>query len=257
MPSNYAHITFAKKVLPQLDVALQHRIQGEMAEYQVGSLGPDLLFFHPPVFMSRIAKIGSDMHNRPARDALERLRPLVLSGAPYAASYAAGFICHFVLDNACHPFVNDMAKQAKVSHLGLEVELDRYIAELEGKNPLKFKPLNSINPNQRLFCTLKGLYPLNEKQIKSCYKDIRSTGGMLISLGGSIVEPAFSLVPAIRGTIMKKQPRENCLAPCGSLYRILENSVSAAAFLVGSYMISVRANSPLDPAFGGTFSGKK
>lgn len=256
MPSNYSHMEFAKAVLPKLDTSLIHSITPEIDEFLVGSFGPDILFFYPPVFLSRYAKVGCAMHDRPAAEALERLRPLVKRGMPFALSYAAGFICHFTLDNECHRFVDSAAKKAGLSHLGLEIEFDRHLMEQNGLDPLKFKPLNTLSVNERLFCTLKGLYPFTAKELQNCYRHQKSMSNFLIGCGGTPLSPIANAIGGIRGTIMGKKARPSCGEACLRFDEAFKKCVPTAAFLVDSYILSVKANSPLDPMFGGTFSGK-
>ena len=254
MPSNYAHLTFAKKVLPTLDTGLQHRIAPETDEFLLGSFGPDMLFYYYPIFVSRIAKIGGDIHDRPAAEALERLRPLVRRQLPYAASYAAGFICHFVLDNACHPSVIPECKAAGVSHIGFETEFDRMLMEKDGRDPLSYKPLDELHIDERLFCTLKGLYPCTAHELSLCCKHMKTVSGMLTACSGTPMAGIVGAFGGISGTVMRKHPLPSCKKGCEELEGILERSVPVASFLIDSYFLSVRANSPLDNFFSGTFS---
>ena len=255
MPSNYSHMEFAKAVLSQLDTSLIHSITPEIDEYLVGSFGPDILFFYPPVFLSKYAKVGCEIHDRPAYEPLERLRPLVGRGVPFAKSYAAGFICHFALDNECHKFVSSAAKKAGLSHLGLETEFDRYLMEKNGVDPLHFKPLNTLDVNQTLFCTLKGLYPFTQRELASCYRHQKSMSNLLISCGGGPLSPVVNAFGGIKGTVMAKSARPSCAEACAQFDEAFKKTVPTAAFLVDSYMLSVKTNAPLDSMFNGAFSG--
>lgn len=256
MPSNYAHLLFAEKVLPLLDTGLAHEIKAQLSEYMVGSLGPDILSFKFPPFASKVAKFGGKIHGSPVKKPLESLRVLIKSGAPYAKSYAAGFICHFALDSACHHLIDPYAQRVGLSHVGLETELDRYLAELEGKDPLRFKPFKSIKPSSELFRTLTGLYsPLSADTLAHCYRSIRSTSNMLISMGGTPLELCTRPVPFTRGVVMTLYPRADCLPICQELLGLMLDALPTAAFLIDSFMLSVKTNSPLDSAFDKSFMG--
>lgn len=59
-------------------------------------------------------------------------------------AYMLGFGCHYILDSTCHPYVNQVAKEGKISHTLLEKEFDRMLMYETGKNPLHFYPSHGI-----------------------------------------------------------------------------------------------------------------
>lgn len=257
MPSVYAHILFAKKVLDRLDCPNRRLFTEQLDEYLVGSLGPDLLFFHPPVFVGSVAKVGSRLHASPVSGLLEPLRPLVYNGTPYAAAYAAGLICHYVSDHALHPTVDSEAAKARISHLGLETELDRYLAEQNGLDPLTLRPLADIEPNDRLFTLMRCIYPCTRQQLRAGWRGIRQTHQLLGSLGGSPLAGVVNIVRPTRGIILKKKADPACRAAVERYAQMLEDAVPTAVFLIDSYFLSVRCNAPLDSAFLGDFNGRE
>lgn len=62
-------------------------------------------------------------------------------------AYMLGFGCHYILDSTCHPYVNQVAKEGKISHTLLEKEFDRMLMYETGKNPLHFYPSHGIRAN--------------------------------------------------------------------------------------------------------------
>lgn len=44
-------------------------------------------------------------------------------------AYLLGFGCHYMLDSACHPYVNRMAEEGVIPHIVLEKEFDRVLME--------------------------------------------------------------------------------------------------------------------------------
>ena len=40
-------------------------------------------------------------------------------------AYLLGFGCHYLLDSACHPYIEDMAAKEVITHTLLEKEFDR------------------------------------------------------------------------------------------------------------------------------------
>ena len=66
---------------------------------------------------------------------------------PALMAYMLGFGCHYILDSTCHPYVNQVAKEGKISHTLLEKEFDRMLMYETGKNPLHFYPSHGIRAN--------------------------------------------------------------------------------------------------------------
>lgn len=48
----------------------------------------------------------------------ERLLQAVEEGRPEAGGYAAGFLCHFALDSACHGYIEERAAAGPATHSG-------------------------------------------------------------------------------------------------------------------------------------------
>lgn len=59
-------------------------------------------------------------------------------------AYLLGFGCHYILDSTCHPYVNQVAAEGKVSHTLFEKEFDRMLMYETGKDPLRFYPSHGI-----------------------------------------------------------------------------------------------------------------
>ena len=75
------------------------------------------------------------MHGEKAREFFEKGMARVRKEKnPALMAYMLGFGCHYVLDSTCHPYVNQVAKEGKVSHTLLEKELDRMLMYETGKD---------------------------------------------------------------------------------------------------------------------------
>lgn len=67
-------------------------------------------------------------------------RILSETGDEEALAYVFGFICHYMLDSTCHPYIAKYMEKTGARHDEIETELDRYLMERSGKNPFRFKP---------------------------------------------------------------------------------------------------------------------
>ena len=53
--------------------------------------------------------------------------------AQYA--YLLGFICHYILDSECHPYVEQMIEKTGVQHLEIEEEFENICLKKTGTHP--------------------------------------------------------------------------------------------------------------------------
>lgn len=127
MPAILTHDFFGKDACEGVSPALPLVTLDEREAFLLGNQGPDPLFYlvaDPLVPASN--RLGSLMHHaRPAR-LLSSLRDaLTMLGhdeLPVGRAYAAGFLCHYLLDSSVHPLV--YAEQYAICDAGVE-GLDR------------------------------------------------------------------------------------------------------------------------------------
>ena len=141
MPATYAHYVFGKKVFQKLPEGIKQEIcQGKDA-FLLGLHGPDLLFYYYPIKKNRINQQGVLLHKELAADFFDRGRTYWRrSEDPKLRAYLYGFLCHFILDNECHPFVNKYVEERGLGHLTIETEFDRYLMALDRREPLNYAP---------------------------------------------------------------------------------------------------------------------
>lgn len=126
MPDFYAHQVFGDLVFSALPGPVRAKLEPERAGWQCGLYGPDPLFFYRLSSSDPVNREGHRLHQLPPRQVLERYRGALHT--PCALGYAAGFLCHYVLDAACHPVVNRHAGDSSMKHAFLEGALDRSLA---------------------------------------------------------------------------------------------------------------------------------
>ncbi len=145
MPATYAHYIFGKKVYAKLPKEEKQRIFQEKDAFLLGLHGPDLLFYYYPIGKNKINQHGVWLHKEFAADFFNRGRTFYRKRQDAALrAYLYGFLCHFVLDNECHPFVNYYAEEKDIGHLTIETEFDRYLMELDGHDPLVYLPIHHL-----------------------------------------------------------------------------------------------------------------
>ena len=116
MPTTYAHDLFGKRVYRKLSAKLQHLIRSNGNLYRIG-------------------QYGVQMHGRKAREFFEKGMAKVREEKnPALMAYLLGFGCHYILDSTCHPYVNQVAAEGKISHTLFEKEFDRMLMYETGKD---------------------------------------------------------------------------------------------------------------------------
>jgi hypothetical protein len=74
-------------------------------------------------------------------------------------AYIFGFICHFVLDSACHPVIQSVIEDYGVSHAEIEAEFDRHVLKSIQLSPDRFSPKPLIPAGAQVSETASLFYP--------------------------------------------------------------------------------------------------
>ena len=132
MPSTYAHYCFADQVKERLSEPVREVIRGNERLFLIGAQGPDLFFYHYPLFPNQTRKIGSQIHKKPVYQLIAHGRKVILKkGDPEQRrrmkAYLLGVITHFLLDHACHPYIEKVQAEGEVIHSEIEGAFERYL----------------------------------------------------------------------------------------------------------------------------------
>ena len=126
MPSHYAHWYFGGLVRKALPAPLAELVESQPEPFLAGLQGPDVLFHYHPLRTNPVKREGSAIHDRSGLRFFEAAREtLKAADTPAARSYLAGFLCHYMLDTACHPLVEEGMAASGASHSSVETDLDR------------------------------------------------------------------------------------------------------------------------------------
>lgn len=136
MPGFTTHYLFGQQAYLKLPVSdLKNTIQNYHRVYALGLQGPDIFFYHFSSFISKEKNPGSVAHTANTGEFLAQL----LKGSLYfssiqeqkiALTYALGFIGHYLLDTACHPYIYARSGYGRITrgymshHLLLEADID-------------------------------------------------------------------------------------------------------------------------------------
>lgn len=240
MPNYFAHLEFGRRVLDSLPLSLRKRVEVEKEAFFLGLYGPDPLFFSP---RRRVRQLGRSLHRQAVRPVAERLRQAMEDGLPLSHGYAAGFLCHFALDSACHPYVDTMASAGVVTHGQIEAELDRLLMLRVGLNPMEDTPMPPIPVAPELEQVLRAVYPgLSLRQFQTGYEMFGRASRLLTLAGGTglrgLADRLARRYPAcapVRGMVLSKEPDPTCAQSSEDLHAILLSCVAPTVQVLEGY----------------------
>ena len=155
MPGFTTHYIMGMKAYNDLPAnQLKHIIAKYRWLYQLGLQGPDIFFYYIPILRHRdYRNVGSYMHEHHVQDFFvnyleETARISSKQQREQALAYFCGYICHYIGDSICHPFVYGRIQydtaNPSMAHHGLHAELENDIDALLLHRYKKKKPSELI-----------------------------------------------------------------------------------------------------------------
>lgn len=182
MPTTYAHDVFGRAVLQKLPEEPGRIIREHLMCYLIGLHGPDILFYYHPFHKNEVSDTGHRMHGEIASGFFARCKRKYLeTGDGAVLAYTMGFICHYMLDSSCHPYIYAYTDRTGATHAEIETELDRVLMERNGKNPFHFKPAAALKgEREAVRAAASVLDGISEKQLRKCLKGMRFYTGLTV-----------------------------------------------------------------------------
>lgn len=248
MPTTYAHYTFGKNVLKNINEEIREKINKNIDLYNIGLHGPDILFYYKPLKPNKIIEMGNEIHEKDASAFFEKAKKTILTCENYdgALAYIAGFICHYMLDSECHPYIR--LKENIISHNEIETEFDRYLMLKDNLNPITFKPTHHIVPKIENAECVSWFFPgTKAEEILSSLKSMKFYLNLLtapthiqraIIIGVLKISGNESLIDLIK----KYSPNEGVNEINNELVILYENAIIHAASLVNDYFQNINTD---------------
>ncbi len=255
MPSVYAHYIFGKEVLKHLNGEVKNLIEENKELYSIGLHGPDICFFYRPLLIgNRITRMGSRLHNENALPFFQAAREKIKN--PEEMAYILGFICHFMLDSECHPYINANAEKGIAEHFKQESDFDRYLLCKEGKNPIRENLTGHIFATKKNAALIQPFFSeATEKIIWKSLDYMISTTKKLqapTKLERALLKGAFHLTgqyKKLSGLLMPEKPDLECIQTSQWLEKKLFQAVKPSTVIVQEYYEGRCSNAPLNIRF--------
>ncbi len=243
MPAIYAHYIFGKKVYASLPKEEKKIIRQGKDAFLLGLHGPDLLFYYYPISKNRINQQGSRMHKRLAADFFDKGKQNYQSGhSLILRAYLYGFLCHFILDSECHPYITDYMEEHSLGHLEIETEFDRFLMEADGHDPLCYVPIHHLISRAETRKQISRMFKrVTPRQIGICIHSFRKTIRFFIcgTHGKRMMMHALSRISGqdkeIGGLIMDGRARAECEESNRFLKERLGHAVGLAVDQIKEY----------------------
>lgn len=262
MPALYAHNRFGRKVFEKLDGELYDIISKNYTQFQIGLQGPDIFFFYKAYSSNRVTKYGYQLHVLSAAPFFQHAAEIILKKGRDSCEYAylLGFLCHFVLDSGCHPYVEQMINETGVGHLEIEEEFEKLLLRKDDKNPFSY-PLCELVPTDNL--TAKTIYPFYEHMdpvtVKTSLQYLKFIKWFFTAPGflhRALINLAMKLLKkedTYKGLMHLRKDNPKCKQSNRGLYKRFQAAIPLAVELIYDYDNTIRTSKVLNPRFHRNF----
>ncbi len=262
MPAMYAHDTFGLKAARELPFSVKKLILQYPQLFRAGLQGPDILFFYNPFTEHPIGNIGRRLHKKTARSFLENAREIWKEGgkSPSQAAYLLGFLCHFMLDSACHPYIGRQVKAIGVGHVAIETEFERLLLTLDGRNPISFPVGYCLPLDEEIAHDIAPFYPgVSTKEMKKSLHAMRRYKNLLVMPNGAVQKLAkkglrlIGQYNAITQHIIGPKADLRCRMTCEHLLELYRRTISQATAEMEKFSKALETDGPFSQRLNRTF----
>ncbi len=265
MPAYYAHHRFGAAVAGQLEEELKKTIAAHRPQFDIGLQGPDIFFFYRPYTKNRVVKYGNELHHVSAITFFRRAVRIVRKNSRNSREYAylLGFLCHFILDSECHPYVNEMVEVTGVKHLEIEEEFEKLLLRMDRKDPFSY-PLGDLVPlDDGTVQTICPFYPrqIDEQIVRKSLQDLRMVKRLFTTphkgkhdVINGVMKLSGGKYPYAKGLMNQRIDNPACSQTNEELLRRFESAVPLAVRMAASLDESIRTGKELDVRMDRSFA---
>lgn len=266
MPAIYAHYRFGRQCLEMLPEKVKALAFKYRDLYNIGTHGPDILFYFEPYHSNPISAIGFGMHDIPAAKFFTQAQTVYQNCAAnqdQMLAYLLGFVSHFVLDYSSHSYIEAKEYYDHVSHTEIESQNDRHLLIIDGYDPLSYDIVCHIRPNNENASLIQNFFP--EISIKNVHKALSSMVFFmrLIRCPSDLKRnfmyqsmKVLGLYDSLHEQIISKQPNPLCKDSNRRLDEIAVGALTLYKQLANNLIAYLRGESELDERFNKTFGAQ-
>ncbi|MBR2340856.1 MAG: zinc dependent phospholipase C family protein [Clostridia bacterium] len=236
MPAIYAHKRFGERIFEFLPTRFKDAFEPYKDCFLLGLVGPDLLFYHQPFKANQTRKKALELHYLPAKDFFVSAAKKICSQSvenyenTALAAYTAGFICHFTLDNACHPRVYEL-EDTGVSHGRIESEFDKYILRREDKQVFGKNHSKHLKASKRAVQAGASILDVKQDEVRRSVRTLKLINGVFSCRFKFVHRLVHALLKKMNmqekysGMLFFHEDEKGCLTINADLYKDLEDAI--------------------------------
>ncbi|MDO4633286.1 MAG: zinc dependent phospholipase C family protein [Eubacteriales bacterium] len=261
MPTTYAHDLFGKLVYRKLDPEAKRLIHAHQEAYLIGLHGPDILFYYRPFCRNHVTKLGHRMHSEDAYLFFDRAKKVYQSTQdPALLAYLMGFICHFMLDSTCHPYIAHYMRMTGAGHDEIETELDRELMLRTGKDPFQYLTAKVIHAEPEAVTAIAAVLDgITEKEVRACLHGMRFYTGVTVCSHPKKrawllnLSKASMLYPLVHGRIMREEPIPRCVNSTRELVGMFRSVIPETVEEINTFFADRKNSTKMDARFHKNF----
>lgn len=176
-------------------------------------------------------------------------------------AYLMGFICHFILDSECHPYVTEMVEKTGVQHLEIEEEFEKMLLCVDGHDPFSY-PLPDLLPSDET--SAAAIAPFYAKSVTpelvlASLKDLRRVKRLFTAPCPVKYHVVNTLLKATgkyaycKGLMYQRVDNPVCKVSNQGLQERFDSSINTAVRMIGSFDESLKTGKKLDERFNRSF----
>lgn len=176
-------------------------------------------------------------------------------------AYLMGFICHFILDSECHPYVEKMIGKTGVQHFEIEEEFEKMLLRMDGKDPISYPNADLVPTDEE---TVEAIFPFYHKGmtpeiVEQSLKDLKLVKRLFrqpTAAGQAMINTAMKTLGQygkMKGLMNQRTDNPLCKETNEGLIQRFDDSVEIAVRMIESFDESLTSQKPLEERFDRTF----
>lgn len=253
MPTTYAHYTFGREVLKHLDKEPESVISENMNLFNIGLHGPDILFYYKPLKSNRINETGSEIHRKSADSFFTEARNIIKCCDEFKppCAYIMGFICHYMMDTECHPYIRKKEKEG-FSHNEIETQFDKALLLRDGTSLMSYDPTPHIVPKMDYAGCISRFYEgisadeiLKSLNSMKFYLNLVSVFGPIKLFVVSLALKLSGKYDSLGGLLLNRRPERDFGEINERLLEIYEDAIVSTADIINEYYKNIFNGNPI------------
>lgn len=256
MPANYTHHRFGKEAMVKLPADAQRLIQRFRRLYNLGLQGPDIFFYHNPLWKTRAGQLGSQYHAMTGRDFFAQVCAYLRKHPSEGGmAYLYGVVGHYCLDSVAHPFV-DAHNSDTIGHVEMETEFNRYLMVLDGvQSPQTYNMGRHFKLTRGECVTIAEFYPpATGAAVHSSIRFLRFACRFLAGKHRKLLRAVLRLLPrSISQHFMITPANHKCIHLNEPLFACYQEALSRYGIMTAQVLAHLKEETPLGPEFDAIF----